>query len=353
MSDLPLTQKVAVVVREGGSGEPFRFEVRSVPVPEIKAWEVLVRLSVSGVCGTDLGLASGHLGPACDIVGHEGVGRVVRLGSGVDPAIIHVGERVGVAWVRDACGKCQPCCELGGETRCTEQLNSGRKIDGTFAQYCVVPARYVLRLPDELDLGDELIAPILCGGVTAYKAIKSCRAVPGDWIVVLGAAGGVGALAVQYGKAMGYRVIAIDLGDERRESCIRQGAEAYLDALSEATPSAVTQVTRGAKAKAVIVTAGSGKAYQSAMEYVAPFGSIVCVGIPPPSQTMNIHPIQLIDSGVSLFGILVGTRTDTREALEFVRRGNVVPAIIPIQLEELEANYKNVATATGKYIITL
>ena len=110
-----------------------------------------------------------------DVLGHEGVGRVVAIGDGVNPSTVRVGDRVGISWVRDVCGKCPSCLLPDGETRCVQQLNSGRKWDGTFAEYCVVPSRYILLLPDDLGLSDEVIAPILCGGVTAYKALRSFR----------------------------------------------------------------------------------------------------------------------------------------------------------------------------------
>ncbi|KAM0817686.1 hypothetical protein AB5N19_03493 [Seiridium cardinale] len=340
-------QKAAVVVREGGE---FRLEIRNVPVPEVKPWEVLVKLSVSGICGTDASLAAGYLGPCSDILGHEGLGRIEAIGSGVDPAIAEIGDRVGVAWVRDVCGKC-PCCRTpDGETRCIEQLNSGRKRDGTFAEYCVVPSRYLLVLPHELTVADEHIAPVLCGGVTAYKALKSCGAIPGEWVAIAGAGGGVGALGIQYAKAMGYRVIAIDVGREKEDFCLNLGAELYLDGLKN-LPGAVERGTNGANAKSVIVCVGSGAAYQSAFDIVAPFGTIVCVGIPPPTQTMTLHPLQFIDKGIRLIGTLVGTRMDTLEALEFVQRGLVKPLVHTIALDELPEAIKTVANTSGKYVV--
>lgn len=101
---------------------------------------------------------------------------------------------------------------------------SGLKRDGTFAKYAVVPSRYVIRIPE--GSADQLVAPILCGGVTAYKAIKVSGATPGQWIVISGAGGGVGALGIQFAKAMGFRVIAVDVGDAKREDCLQLGAEA-------------------------------------------------------------------------------------------------------------------------------
>lgn len=325
----------------------FDFSVRSLPIPQLQPWEVLVKLSVSGICGTDVALAAGHAGPARDVLGHEGVGRVTRVGTGVDPSIVRSGDRVGVAWVRDVCGRCSCCREPGGETRCLEQLNSGRKWDGTFAEYCVVPSRYVLVLPDDPSLPDEVVAPILCAGVTAYKALKSCGATPGEWVAVVGA-GGVGGLAIQYASAMGYRVVAVDVGSEKEAFCRKAGADAYFDALDKDMATSLKSLTQdGAGARSVIVAAGSGKAYQSALDLVAAFGTLVCVGIPPPNETMSLHPLVLIDRGITVLGTLVGTRTETLEALDFVRRGVVTPAVNIIGLEELSDVARNLATVSA------
>lgn len=245
-----------------------------------------------------------------------------------------MGERVGVTWVRDICGKCQYCRVPGGETRCIEQWNSGRKRDGTFAEYCVVPSRYILTLPDELTISDEFVAPILCGGVTGYKALKVCNAIPGDWVTILGAGGGVGALSIQYAKAMGFRVIAIDVGLEKKDFCLGLGAEIYLEANAD-VENLVKQATQGIGTKSVIVAASSGVAYEAAFDLVSGFGTVVCVGIPPPSQKMSLHPLQFIDKGINLVGVLVGTHKDTLEALDFVQRGVVKPSVHMTTMEEL------------------
>ncbi|KAM5376264.1 hypothetical protein ACJZ2D_005635 [Fusarium nematophilum] len=322
-----------------------------MPIPRPQPWEILVRLSATGVCGTDMSLASGHAGPTVDILGHEGIGRVVEVGEGVDPSVVKTGDRVGIAWVRDVCGRCACCREPGGETRCREELNSGRKWDGTFAEHCVVPSRYVLVLPDDPELPDEYVAPVLCGGVTAYKALKMSGATPGEWVAVVGAGGGVGGLAVQYAKAMGYRVAAIDVGPAK-EFCLKMGADAYFNAADPTMASSFKELTSdGTGAKAVIVTAGSGKAYQSALDLVAVFGTLVCVGIPPPDQVMNLHPLTLIDRGITLVGSLVGTRAETLEALEFVRRGAVKPIVNLMEFEDLNNVADKFATAKGKFVI--
>ena len=288
---------------------------------------------MTGICGTDFALASGEIGPTKNILGHEGVGRVVKLGSALSSSQIEVGQRVGIAWVRDICGTCAFCTSDGGETRCVEQMNSGRKVDGTFAEYTVVPYRYVLRLPE--GPSDELIAPILCGGVTIYKALKICDAHGGQWVAIPGAGGGVGALGIQYARAMGFRVVAIDMGEDKREFCMKSGAEVYINLTKEDPGAAVRAATRSRGAQAVLVTAGSGRAYQDALGMLAPFGTLVCIGIPPPSQHVHFHPLTFIDNGYKIIGSAVGTRGDILEAIEFLTRGVVVPQIHMTSLEKL------------------
>lgn len=215
------------------------------------------------------------------------------------------------------------CLRDGGETRCVAQIHSGRRVDGTFAEFTVVPFRYMIRLPE--GPSDEELAPIMCGGVTAYKVLKICGAPPGQWIVISGAGGGLGALGIQYGRAMGYRVLAIDSGSQKREYCLGLQAEAYLDVSKENDISAaVKRLTGGQGASAVLVTAGSAQAYQDALDMLAPFGTLVCVGIPPPSQSVHFHPLALIDRGFRIVGSMVGSRGDIQEAVDFVRRREVI-----------------------------
>jgi len=312
----------------------FEFNIKEFPLPALKSDELLVSLSATGVCGTDLGLASGKLGPARDILGHEGVGRIVALGS--TTSNFKLGQRVGVGWLRDICGEC-PMCKVAneeGETRCFAQLNSGRKIDGTFAEYTVIPSRYVLELPEGLK--DEEIAPILCGGVTVYKALKICGAERGNWVAITGAGGGVGALGIQYAVAMGYKVAAIDGGAEKGGYCTSLGASAYVDfTTAKDIASTVKESTCSIGINAAIAVAGSGAAYRACFGMMAPFGTIVCVGIPPPSDLVSFHPLEIIDLGVRVIGSAVGTRMDVLEALAFVARGEVKPAVKIARLEQL------------------
>lgn len=139
------------------------------------------------------------------IPGHEGAGNVVALGPGV--TTLKEGDRVGVPWLHSACGACDPCI-TGWETLCPSQRNTGYSVNGSYAEYVVAPAAYVGRIPDKMSFDDA--APILCAGVTTYKGIKETEARPGQWIVISGI-GGLGHVAIQYAKAMGLHVAAVDV----------------------------------------------------------------------------------------------------------------------------------------------
>ncbi|KUI65875.1 Alcohol dehydrogenase 2 [Cytospora mali] len=358
------TYKAAVVTEIGA---PPRIEIKSLPKPQPGPNEVLVRLNLTSLCGSDCSQAAGHLGPTKQVLGHEGVGRIESLGSNaaaLDPTI-EVGQRVGVAWTRDFCGSCAFCTNTArdGETRCAEKPHSGAAVDGTFAQYTVVPARYVLRIPEDQfgDVADEVVAPVLCGGVTAYKAIKSCDGLtPGQWIAVCGGGGGVGAFAVAFGKAMGYRVIATDAGAEKGGYTLEGGAEHYIDVTAPEVQAAgvgeeVKKLTGGLGASAVFVCTGVPAAYQSALDMLAPFGTLMCVGIPPPAGVFAIHPLMCIGLGWRIMGSSVGTRRDTLEALDFVKRGLVKPKVQWAELERLSELMEDVSKGKvqGKYVINL
>ena len=153
-----------------------------------------MRVRASGVCNTDLHAVTGDwpVKPTPPFIpGHEGVGEVAALGAGVTG--VREGDRVGVPWLYTACGHCEHC--VGGwETLCESQQNTGYSVNGGLADYVVADPEYVGHLPDGLDFGAA--APVLCAGVTVYKALKETEVKPDQWVVISGI-GGLGHLAVQ------------------------------------------------------------------------------------------------------------------------------------------------------------
>ena len=213
----------AAVVRE--FGKPLAIE--EVEVPRPGAGEVLVRIRACGVCHTDLHAAEGDwpVKPKPPFIpGHEGVGHVAAVGAGVRH--VKEGDRVGVPWLHTACGHCEHCL-AGWETLCEQQQNTGYSVDGGFAEYALADADYVGHLP--ASVGFVEIAPILCAGVTVYKGLKVTDTRPGNWVVISGI-GGLGHMAVQYAKAMGLNVAAVDVDDAKLDLARRLGATVTVNA---------------------------------------------------------------------------------------------------------------------------
>ncbi|EHA47914.1 hypothetical protein MCOR27_009194 [Pyricularia oryzae] len=347
-------------------GPEAKFTVSRIPIPTPGPNELLVRLSCTSVCHSDVSMARGFLGPPNSILGHEGVGRVVAAGSnavyligGEGDASSLIGRRIAVGLLRDLCGTCDYCLappEHASESRCSARIFSGLSLDGTLAQYVLVRARYAQFLPASLDaVPDEHVAPVMCGGLTAYRALKVGGPVAGSWVAVSGAAGGVGAFAVAYARAMGCRVVGLDVGEARRAYVLAQGAEAYVDATGADPQAEVKRVTGGAGANMIVVAAGVAAAYDAAMGMLAPFGTLVCVGMPPPGTAVKFDPFEIISYGYKIVGSVTGTRVDVLEALDFVKRGLVVPKVRRAQLSDIQSIIQEVSRSEGegKFVIDL
>ena len=314
----------AAVVRE--FGKPLVMEEVAVPRPG--AGQILVKIAATGVCHTDLHAAEGDWPVKPNppfIPGHEGVGHVVAVGAGVKH--VKEGDRVGVPWLYDACGHCTHC--LGGwETLCEEQHNTGYSVNGSFAEYVLADPNYVWHLPGNVSFVD--IAPILCAGVTVYKGLKVTDTKPGDWVVISGI-GGLGHLAVQYAKAMGLNVVAVDVDDRKLDLARSLGATLAVNARSEDPIAFVKKQIGGANG--VLVTAVSPKAFEQAMGMVGRGGTVALNGLPPGDFPLPIFDTVL--NGVTVRGSIVGTRLDLQEALDFAGDGKVKATISTDKLENI------------------
>jgi alcohol dehydrogenase, propanol-preferring len=316
----------AAVVKEFGKD----LSVEEVPVPAPAAGQALVKLISSGVCHTDLHAAEGDwpVKPSPPFIpGHEGVGEVVALGEGVSD--LEVGDLVGNAWLWSACGSCQ-FCRTGWETLCEEQKNAGYSVDGSFGQYMLVDSRFAVRIPAGSDPVE--IAPVLCAGVTVYKGLKMTEAKPGQWVVISGI-GGLGHIAVQYAKAMGLRVAAVDIADDKLALAKLHGAELVINALAEDPAEVVQRETGGVHG--VLVTAVHPSAFGQAIGMARRGGTIVFNGLPPGDFPAPIFEIVL--KGLTVRGSIVGTRQDMEEALEFYARGHIHPTVSTRELTEINA----------------
>ncbi|MCW2287526.1 propanol-preferring alcohol dehydrogenase [Leucobacter luti] len=309
-------------------GQPLDVTTHSVPSPG--PGQALVRVLTTGVCHTDLHAVEGDWPVKPNppfIPGHEGVGVVEAVGEGVTN--IAVGDLVGNAWLWSACGNCE-YCRTGWETLCERQQNGGYSVDGSFAEYMLVAAEYAAVLPAGSDPVE--VAPVLCAGVTVYKGLKQTGVTPGQWVVISGI-GGLGHIAVQYAVAMGMRVAAVDIADDKLALATKHGAEVVVNARETDPVAAIQEATGGSHG--VLVTAVHPAAFGQAIGMTRRGGTIVFNGLPPGDFPAPIFDIVL--KGLTIRGSIVGTRQDMIEALDFYARGLIHPTVAERPLEDVNA----------------
>jgi propanol-preferring alcohol dehydrogenase len=299
--------------------EEGALRVGDIPVPDAAPDEARVRISASGVCHSDLHLARGEwMGvPPMGTLGHEAIGVVEALGPGAE-RYINVGDRVilglggmgGGYW----CGACEYC--LSGRPRLCAQA---RPVMGTFAEQMCVWAPALVRIPDEL--GDEE-APLACGGLTAFSAVRKLAVhgvMPGRTIGVIGAAGGLGHYGVQIANAFGYRVVGVDVGEERLEFVRSLGAAHVVSA----DDAAALAMTLGG-VDAVLVFAARLAGFELGLQMLKRGGLFVGVGIPPSSDgNLQLHPWQMFLSDPTIIYSAVGTVQEMRELINLAAAGGV------------------------------
>ncbi len=319
------TMRAAIVEKFGDE-----LRVGTAQIPEPGPGQALVKVIASGVCHTDLHAAHGDwpVKPKLPLIpGHEGVGTVEKIGEGVTE--VKVGDLVGNAWLANACGSCEHC-RTGWETLCESQQNGGYSVDGSFGEYMLVEAKFAAHIPEGSDPYE--IAPVLCAGVTVYKGLKQTEVTPGQWVVISGI-GGLGHIAVQYAVAMGMRVVAVDVAEEKLALARSHGAEVTVNAFAEEPAEAIQKAIGGAHG--VLVTAVHPAAFGQAISMTRRGGTIVFNGLPPGDFPAPIFDIVL--KGLTIRGSIVGTRQDMIEALEFYAAGKIKPTFSTRPLEDINA----------------
>jgi alcohol dehydrogenase, propanol-preferring len=321
-----MTRKMQAAVVEQ-FGKPLVLQEWDIPTPG--PGQILVKTEACGVCHTDLHAAKGDwpVKPSLPFIpGHEAIGRVVALGAGV--TIVKEGDRVGVPWLYSACGHCEYCLSAW-ETVCAEAQFGGYTKNGGFAEYILADPNYVAHIPAGLSAKEA--APIICAGITTYKGIKETQAKPGEWIAISGA-GGLGHLAIQYAKAMGLKVCAVDIDDGKLAHATKLGADLVINALTTGDPAAAVKKGTDGGAHGVLITAPSLSAFKQGVGMTRKRGTCVLVGLPP-----GEFPVPLFDvvaNCITVRGSFVGTRHDMAETLAFAAEGKVKA---DIELQPLSA----------------
>jgi propanol-preferring alcohol dehydrogenase len=300
--------------------EDGKLEIQDLPTPEPGHEEALVRIHSAGVCHSDLHLVRGDWAgiPNTSPIGHEAIGTVQALGPSAE-RYIAVGDRVilglggtgGGYW----CGACEFC--MSGEPRHCEQTQG---IMGTFAEEFCVYAKSLVKLPD--NVGNEE-APLACGGLTAYGAVKKLfkhHIQPGRAIAIIGAAGGLGHYAVQIAKAFGYKVVGVDVGAERLKFVESLGADLAVDPAE--AQEVVEREFGGVDASIVFAARMSG--FDLGLKLLRRSGLFVAVGLPPTSEgNLELNPFEFFFKDPTLIYSAVGNVQDMRELVAMAAEGRV------------------------------
>jgi propanol-preferring alcohol dehydrogenase len=327
--------KAAVVT---GFDKPL--EIQEVPTPEPGPGEVLVRMEMSGLCHTDIHAARGDwpLRPTPPFIpGHEGIGVVVSLGDGV--VARSLGDRVAIAWLGYACGHCRYCI-AGWETLCEQQRNSGYSVNGSFAEYAVVPAGFATVVPEEVSSRDA--APLTCAGVTTYKAIKVARVAPAETVAVFGV-GGLGHLALQYARIAGGFVVGVDVQDEKLKLATRLGADHVVNARTD-DPVEAIQALGGADV--AVALAANPQSFDQAYRSLRRGGRLVCVALPADNAALSIPIFDSVLGGKSVIGSIVGTRNDLADVFALHAAGRTEVVAVDRKLDEVNDSIAEVLSGS-------
>ncbi|OAL24773.1 hypothetical protein AYO22_05562 [Fonsecaea multimorphosa] len=299
-----------------------KIQVNEVPIPEPEATEILVKIKSASLCHSDIMAIEGWTPTPSSVkpitLGHEGAGVVERLGSKVTG--FKPGDPVGFLYITGVCFECEGCkvynlyCSKG--TPRIQGMTEGA--DGFFAQYAVVDYRNAIVLPDAVKL--ETASPLF-----SFNTVESCELKPDEWLAVVGC-GGLGQAAVQYAKAMGIKVVGLDINDETLAETTKVGADLtfnsatnpnYLDEIRKAT---------GGGVHAAAVYSASIAAYENARKALRIGGLLMAVGLP--SKPFPVNLTEIITGLYRLKGDCTGTPQRMPRAIEFTAKHAIQPNVV-------------------------
>jgi propanol-preferring alcohol dehydrogenase len=324
--------------------EPSVLRIVERQVSEPGPGQVRIRVEACGICHTDAATVTGAY-PGLTlprVPGHEVVGRIEALGSGVSNW--KIGQRVGVGLIAGEDGVCEPC-RRGDIVNCENPVVSGVTADGGYAEVMIAEARAIASVPEELTSAEA--APLLCAGITTYNALRNAGLRGGDLVAVQGI-GGLGHLGVQFARHMGFRTVAIGRGREKEKLAKDLGAHVYIDTAAE---NAVAVLQRMGGARAILSTATSGEVMGPLVSGLSPRGKFIVVGVPQDSLQLNAFP--LVFGGRSVYGSLTGTAKDQEDTLAFSVLENIRPMIETVPLEQAVEAYGRMVQGKARFRMVL
>lgn len=320
MSSLPKTYKAVVIDKANAA-----FDLRDVELKHPGKGQVLVKVLACGVCFSDVGVAGGHMGDVFPRVpGHEIVGEIVEVGT--DVSNFSQGQRVGGPWHGGHDGSCRQC-QRSQFQMCDNKAINGVSQDGGFAEYVLLRAEALVRIPKEVDPAE--VAPLLCAGVTVFNGIRKMQVEQGAIVAVQGL-GGLGHLAVQYANKMGYEVVVLSSGDDKAKFAKELGAHHYINSKSA---DVAKELMKLGGASIIVQTAPNPKTISPLVGGLAPGGKLLSLA---PVGPVEIDTATLVMKGASVIGWPSGHALDSEEAIRFASTHGVKCMIEKFPLSDVQ-----------------
>jgi propanol-preferring alcohol dehydrogenase len=324
--------------------KPGMLELVERPIIEPAFGQVRILVEACGICHTDVATVTG-IYPGLTlprVPGHEVVGRIEALGSGVSKW--KIGQRVGVGLIAGEDGVCEPC-RRGDIVNCQNPVVQGVTVDGGYAEVMIAEARGLASIPDEVSSAEA--APLLCAGITTYNALRNAGLRGGDLVAVQGI-GGLGHLGVQFARHMGFHTVAIGRGREKEKLAKDLGAHVYIDTTVD---DAAAVLQRMGGARAILATATSGGAMGPLVSGLSARGKFIVIGVP--QDPIQLNAVPLVFGGRSIYGSLTGTPIDSEDTLAFSVLENIRPMIETLPLEQAADAYNRMIQGKARFRMVL
>ncbi|MEX3672360.1 alcohol dehydrogenase [Paraburkholderia phenoliruptrix] len=325
--------------------KPGMLEMVERPTPVPDAGQVLIEVEACGICGADASDIEGA-GPTLQsprVPGHEVVGRIAAIGAGT-PSIWKIGQRVGVGRLGGHCNGC-PQCRRGQFQLCQNQPIVGASCEGGYAEMMLARSTGLISIPDELNA--EEAAPILCAGIATFNALRKSGAEAGDIVAVLGI-GGLGHMALQYARCMGFKVVAVGRGTDIADDARSLGAHVYIDTNQE---DAAARLQAMGGAKAIVTTIGNAAVVSALLRGLAPQGRLIVLGVG--KDPLPISTGQLVAGERSIAGSITGSPYENEKTLDFSVLTGVRPMIETMPLEKAFVAYQRMKRGDVKFRMVL
>lgn len=343
-----MNQQIAVSSRSGKAVQIARpngtFSMQNLDYPSPQGDQVLIKISACGICHSDsLAVEGSFPGLKYPIVpGHEIAGTVESIGPGA--LRLKIGDRVAVGWHGEHCNHCEPC-RSGDFISCLNLKVPGFTLNGGCAQYAIFSESSCASIPDALNNFDA--APLLCAGVSTFNALRNSGAKAGETVAILGI-GGLGHLAVQFAKNMGFYTVAIARGKDKAAFASKLGADHYIDSESD---DAVASLKASGGANVILATASSSKAITPWINALAVGGKLMIVGID--SEPINVVPLQLIKGHRQIMGWPGGTAKDAEDCMQFAVRFGIRPMVEKYSLENAADGYERMMSGKARFRVVI